>query len=110
MVAKKKSEDTIRLSVSVDKELNDKIEFWANKLYMSKNQLIVTIVAQQIDNFGLTFEMFKNPQWVNAMKEAYNAYGKATGANIEDELFVLDNASTVVEKIESNNNDDNKQQ
>ena len=69
------SKDKIRLSLAVDKELYDRLEFASKKLNMSKNNLIVTLVESNLDTIVKSWEILQNPIALQQMATVLGSQG-----------------------------------
>ena len=58
------SSDKVRLTVAIDKELNERIEFAAKTLNVSKTKLITELIETNLDNMVKVWELMKDPQYV----------------------------------------------
>ena len=55
------SSDKVRLTVAIDKELNERIEFAAKTLNVSKTKLITELIETYLNNMVNTWELMRNP-------------------------------------------------
>lgn len=54
--------EKIRLSISLDRDLNNRIEVLANRMSMSKASLCNAILAQGIQGYEMAWEVMSSPQ------------------------------------------------
>lgn len=93
------SSDKVRLTVAIDKELNDRIEFAAKSLKVSKTKLITELIETNLDNMVTVWELMKNPEYVANVTKIMNSVGFGT-SNITDFGKTVQNDSKAFNKIE----------
>ena len=72
------SSDKVRLTVAIDKELNERIEFAAKTLNVSKTKLITELIETNLDNMVKVWELMKDPHTVQNDSNAFNKMNKFT--------------------------------
>ena len=93
------SSDKVRLTVAIDKELNERIEFAAKTLNVSKTKLITELIETNLDNMVKVWELMKDPQYVANITKIMGSVGFDT-SNISDFGNTVQNDSNAFNKIE----------
>ena len=93
------SSDKVRLTVAIDKELNERIEFAAKTLNVSKTKLITELIETNLDNMVTVWELMRNPEYVANVTKLMGSVGFDT-SNITDSGKTVQNDSKAFNKIE----------
>ncbi|MCI6704503.1 MAG: ribbon-helix-helix domain-containing protein [Erysipelotrichaceae bacterium] len=93
------SSDKVRLTVAIDKELNERIEFAAKKLNVSKTKLITELIETNLNNMVTAWELMKNPEYVANVTKIMDSVGFDT-SNLTDFGNTVQNDSKAFNKIE----------
>lgn len=92
------SSDKVRLTVAIDKELNERIEFAAKTLNVSKTKLITELIETNLDNMVKVWELMKDPQYVANITKLMGSVGYDT-SNISDFGNTVQNDSNAFNKM-----------
>lgn len=92
------SSDKVRLTVAIDKELNERIEFAAKTLNVSKTKLITELIETNLDNMVKVWELMKDPQYVANITKIMGSVGFDT-SNICDFGNTVQNDSNAFNKM-----------
>lgn len=92
------SSDKVRLTVAIDKELNERIEFAAKSLKVSKTKLITELIETNLDNMVTVWELLKNPQYVANAQNIMGSLGFDT-SNLTDFGKTVQNDSKAFNKM-----------
>ena len=92
------SSDKVRLTVAIDKELNERIEFAAKTLNVSKTKLITELIETYLNNMVNTWELMRNPEYVANLTKMMSSVGFDT-SNIIDFSNTVQNNSNAFNKM-----------
>lgn len=92
------SSDKVRLTVAIDKELNERIEFAAKTLNVSKTKLITELIETNLDNMVKVWELMKDPQYVANITKIMGSVGFDT-SYISDFGNTVQNDSNAFNKM-----------
>ncbi len=92
------SSDKVRLTVAIDKELNERIEFAAKTLNVSKTKLITELIETNLDNMVKVWELMKDPQYVANITKIMDSVGFDT-SNISAFGNTVQNDSNAFNKM-----------
>lgn len=70
--------DKVRLTIAVDKNLNEKLEKFSKAMHLSKTALVINLVEQNIDNYARVWNLIRNPDHLDELILALNRQHKDT--------------------------------